>query len=164
MYNVRRDFSPEARDLTGVAVAGLSKNGSASKDLSKVESAVSLTKSLGSRHLINKSLDSEQIKALSIAETLVPSPDGKKFSFGVGRSQMQPYFVDDIKTRAKKDVLSPGPHYEERRVLGRGSVKKTMGMRLSYDDRKAIFDKGNYPGPGSYRQPEIGMIDKFSAL
>ena len=89
MYNVRLEFSPEKRNMADVAIAGLSKASSDKKNLQKVESAVSLNKSLRSGHSVpNKSLDHDQIKALSIAETLVPSPDGRKFSFGVGRGKM----------------------------------------------------------------------------
>ena len=62
-----------------------------------------------------KSMDMEQIKALSIAETIVPSPDGKKYSFGVGRGDALPVFIDDIRSQAAKQSLPPGPHYEERR-------------------------------------------------
>ena len=44
----------------------------------------------------------QSIKALGIAESDVPSPDGKKFSFGTGRSQLKPVFIDKIKSDADK--------------------------------------------------------------
>ena len=95
-YNVRREFSPNPRSISEIAFAGMQKS---KPTLMKVESAVSINKSLrsgGMNSVTNKSLDHEAIKALSIAETLVPSPDGKKFSFGLGRSKCVPLGVDDI--------------------------------------------------------------------
>lgn len=98
-YNVRREFSPNPRSISEIAFAGMQKNGNSKPSLMKVESTVSINKSIrsgGMNSVMNKSLDHEAIKALSIAETLVPSPDGKKFSFGIGRSKCVPLGVDDI--------------------------------------------------------------------
>lgn len=99
-YNVRREFSPNPRSISEIAIAGLQKSGNSKPSLTKIESAVSINKSLrsvgGANSVTNKSLDHEAIKALSIAETLVPSPDGKKFSFGIGRDNCVPLGVDDI--------------------------------------------------------------------
>ena len=102
------------------------------------------------------------MKQLAIAEIENHSPDGKKFSFGVGRGRMQPMHIDEIVRHDEKQLLGPGPgRYEPPKSFGKKGIKRSMGLRISYQDDQ-LKKQAHVPGPGSYEQPECGVIDEHS--
>ena len=43
----------------------------------------------------------------------------KKYTFGTGRENMQPLHIDDINTKSKKQILTPGPVYQLPKTFGK---------------------------------------------
>ena len=71
----------------------------------------------------------------SLVTPLRNSLDGKLYSFGLGRQNMQPLHIDSIKEKGRKQLLPPGPGaYNLISRFGKGGKEITLAPRLSYDE------------------------------
>ena len=80
----------------------------------------------------------------------------KKYSFGVGRTQMQPLYIDDVMMKADKKVSPPGPgNYADYRPFGDKSGQFTSIYTRLDIDNIALKKSAKLPGPATYKAPEV---------
>ena len=59
----------------------------------------------------------------------------KKYSFGLGKDQMQPLHVDHVYNLAKRNVLAPSPDkYDLPRTFGNSGLNKSFGGPDNYEN------------------------------
>lgn len=83
---------------------------------------------------------------------------------GVGRDNMSKLFVDDIRDKGRKNLISPSPdaYSNTENTFGKVGLKYTMGGNrdrsgLKYDNRHNYYlnMEGKQPGPASYKAQEV---------
>ena len=73
----------------------------------------------------------------------------KHYSFGLGKNNLQPLFLDAIERLDQKNLLPPGPgKYDRQSAIG-GGLHKSFGSKDQWE-RIRLKRQAQLPGPGNY--------------